>query len=149
MTPRQILLVQDSFAMLAPHRQHAAELFHMRLFYLHPRLRLLFPADLDTQGRKLMQVLGTIVRWLDQSDQIRDSLADLGRRHVAYGVQPEDYAAVGEALGWAFEEVLGKSFNGEIRDAWAAAFDLVRQGMLARALTPLQANAAIRAGLEG
>ena len=44
----------------------AAALFYQRLFELDPELRPLFPASLDEQGRKLMQMLGAAVGMLNK-----------------------------------------------------------------------------------
>ena len=43
---------------------------------------------------------------------------DLGVRHVRYGVQPEMYKFMGEALIYALDKVLGKDFKPEIKEAW-------------------------------
>ena len=42
MTPEQKILVQYSFALIAPYADRAGLLFYGRLFQLNPRLRNLF-----------------------------------------------------------------------------------------------------------
>ena len=43
---------------------------------------------------------------------------DLGKRHVRYGVTPQMYKFMGEALFYMLDKMLGKDFTPEIRDAW-------------------------------
>ena len=70
MTPRQIHLLQETFAQVAPMSETAAALFYDRLFTLDPSLRRLFKGDMQDQGRKLMQMLAVAVRGLDNLDQL-------------------------------------------------------------------------------
>ncbi|WP_206367622.1 hypothetical protein [Sphingomonas piscis] len=51
MTPRAIQLIQDSFAMIVPHRDSVARAFYDNVFSLAPAVRPMFPADLTDQGR--------------------------------------------------------------------------------------------------
>ena len=50
-------LVQDSYAMVAPIAETAAELFYNKLFEFDPSLEALFKTDIKDQGRKLMATL--------------------------------------------------------------------------------------------
>jgi nitric oxide dioxygenase len=133
MTPDQVRLVQDSFAMLVPNREQASMLFYQRLFDLDPPLRPMFSGSLPEQGRKLMQVLATIIHRLEHIESLLPSIDDLARRHVQYGVEERHYATVGEALLWTFDRLLGEAFDEATRDAWAAAYDLLSGRMIAAA----------------
>ena len=130
MTPEQKTLVQESFARLAPLTEAAAELFYGRLFELEPSLRALFKDDLRRQGRKLMQTLAVAVLGLDYFERLEPVLEDLGRRHVAYGVVPEHYRLVKDALLWTLEETLGDGLTLDTYLAWSAMYDLVASTML-------------------
>jgi len=117
-TPRQITVVQESFAAVAPIAADAADLFYQRLFTLDPSLRPLFPDDLEEQKRKLMQMLGLAVKGLNQPERLVPVLEDLGRRHGTYGVKDEHYDVVGEALLWTLAKGLGDAFTPEVEEAW-------------------------------
>ncbi len=130
MTPEQIKLVQDSFNEVIPISDQAAELFYGRLFSQNPQFKALFSGDMKDQGKKLMQHLNMVVRGLNKLDQIVPAVQSLGRKHVEYGVQPEDYAAVGEALIWTLEQGLGRSFTREVREAWLAAYKVLAATMI-------------------
>ena len=131
-TPRQKLLVQQTFADVAPIADVAARLFYARLFELDPSLETLFRSDMDEQGRKLMQMLTVAVHGLDRLDELVPAVRALGRRHVGYGVRDAHYATVGSALLWTLEYGLDDAFTPEVRDTWAAVYgvlvDTMKQG---------------------
>jgi hemoglobin-like flavoprotein len=49
---------------VAPIAKQAAGLFYGRLFEINPTLKSMFSDDIDKQGKKLMQILTTVVRSL-------------------------------------------------------------------------------------
>jgi hemoglobin-like flavoprotein len=130
LSPRQIDLVQRTFAQVRPIAATAADLFYNRLFSLDPSLRALFRSgDMAKQGQMLMSVLGTAVMGLSNLEKLAPVVRNLGARHVAYGVKTEHYATVGGALLWTLEQGLGEAFTPEVRDAWAAAYELLSEVM--------------------
>ncbi len=133
MNTRQIILVQESFARVAPIADTAADLFYARLFELDPSLRSMFPADLTEQKRKLMTTLTLVVNGLTRLEALVPAVQALGRRHAGYGVKPEHYETVAEALLWTLEQGLGEAFTPETKDAWVAAYTLLAQTMIAAA----------------
>jgi nitric oxide dioxygenase len=134
MTPHQIGLVQDSFALIVPRRAEASAMFYNRLFAMAPETRLLFKGDLSEQGRKLMQVLATIVRNLDDLGPLLDSVDYLAQRHVGYGVRDDHYAIVGQALIETLGECLGNSFTPETERAWGYAYTILSGRMIRAAV---------------
>ena len=98
MTPKQVALVQDSFAKVALTSEAAAVLFYDRLFEIAPQTRAMFPADMIEQRRKLMAMLGAVVKGLGNLDQVLPAASALAKRHVSYGVKAEHYPVVGAAL---------------------------------------------------
>ena len=127
LTSTQIKLVQDSFTLVAPIADTAAQLFYGRLFELDPSLRHMFKSDMKEQGRKLMQMLSVAVHALNNLDGITSAVQALGQRHVGYGVTMEHYAIVGEALIWTLEQGLGEAFTPEVKAAWIAVYGLLTQ----------------------
>ncbi len=129
MKPDQITLVQNSFADVKPIAATAAELFYGRLFTLDPSLRPLFKGDMAQQGQMLMSVIGAAVGGLRNLEKLAPVVRQLGARHVGYGVKAEHYATVGAALLWTLEQGLGAKFTPEVRDAWAATYELLAEVM--------------------
>ena len=130
MTPEQKVLVQNSFAKVAPIADTAAMLFYEDLFQRNPRLRGLFKDDMTEQRQKLISMLGTAVANLRQWDRIAAAVQALGQRHVTYGVVPADYDTVGAALIATLEKGLAEDFTPEVRDAWIACYTAIVAEML-------------------
>lgn len=128
-TQTQKVLVQQSFAAVAPIADDAAALFYRRLFELDPSLERMFKGDMTEQRRKLMQMLTAAVKGLDRLEQLVPVVEDLGRRHVGYGVNDAHYDTVGAALLWTLEKGLGKAFTPEVHEAWAAVYGLLATTM--------------------
>ena len=116
-------LVRDSWARFQPIAEPSARFFYDKLFELDPDAARLFSnTDMDAQGRKVMRMFAEIVRTPDQPESLVAEMADLGRRHVQYGVHDSQYDSVGTALLWTLEQGLGEAFTPEIRDAWTEAY---------------------------
>jgi len=134
-------LVLNSWRLVVPIKDTAADLFYRRLFELKPSYQQLFKNDMATQKRKLIAMLAFIVKSLDWPDSAwRDTVAEeddlflvvlaLGRRHSElYSVPDAAYAAVGEALLWTLDYGLGKEFTGPVRAAWTKLYGLVSTAM--------------------
>jgi hemoglobin-like flavoprotein len=125
LSPLQKHIIRRSFGGITQHSDQIAQLFYARLFDAYPHLRTLFPAAMEVQGQKLMQMLAMCVIYLDNETQLGHTVAALGARHVEYGVRDEDYQAVGEALLWSISQVMGGSITPDIRDAWQTLYDLL------------------------
>jgi hemoglobin-like flavoprotein len=137
MTPDQKVLVQTTFAKLAPDPDAAAALFYARLFETDPALRPLFKGDLTEQGRKLMQMLSVAVKGLDRLDELVPAVRQLGVRHVQYGVTDAHYDTVATALVWTLEQGLGPDFTPEAREAWVTVYGVLAGTMKAGAADAL------------
>jgi hemoglobin-like flavoprotein len=131
MTPEQVQLVRSSFAKVATIKEEAAALFYRRLFELDPGLRPMFKGDMTAQGANLMAALQGVVASLDRLEQVLPVIRELGRRHAGYGVQPEHYATVGEALLWTLERGLGEDFARATQRAWTDAYGRLAWTMIA------------------
>jgi hemoglobin-like flavoprotein len=141
MTPHQKMLVQTTFAQVAPIAETAAALFYARLFELDPSLRPMFTSDIQEQGRKLMQMIAVAVAGLDDLDALVPAVQALGKRHAGYGVQDEHYETVATALIWTLEVGLGDAFTFEVREAWGTVYWLLADTMKDGAAEPLARTA--------
>ena len=124
MTRKQKALVRRSWATLGPQADATTALFYQHLFDVNPNARRLFRGkDMRLQGTAFVQMLSLFIRSLDEDEPgIAEAIQATGRRHVGYEVIYSDYDAVGEALLWAVEQMLGPRFSPNMRDAWAEAY---------------------------
>lgn len=126
--------VVDSFRLVVPIAETAAELFYRRLFELKPEYRRLFSEDMAGQRAKLIKMLAFIVSSLDYKDSEWDQPVDadrdlmlvvlaMGRRHSElYKIPDDSYGPVAEALLWALAQGLGDAFTPQVKAAWVAVY---------------------------
>lgn len=134
-------IIKDTWRLVVPIAETAADLFYKRLFELQPSYQQYFKGDMKEQKRKLLAMLGFIVKSLDWPESAwRDDVADeddlflvvlaLGRRHSdLYRIPDSSYATVGEALLWTLDYGLGKKFDAPARAAWTKVYTLVANTM--------------------
>ena len=134
-------LIGNSWRLVVPIADTAADLFYRRLFELRPQYRELFSGDLERQKGKLIRMLSFVVKALDfppsawKDDVPVDAdlllvLLALGRRHSElYDVADDAYGPTGEALLWALNYGLGEAFTDEVKDAWLHVYTLLAATM--------------------
>ena len=116
-----------SWQQLGTNQAELAVVFYHRLFALDPTLRTLFRnTDMPAQERKLTAMLDALVH----GGVTTDVIAELGRRHAGYGVRPEQYAVVAEALLWSLEHTLGPRWTKATRAVWKDVLTRVAEIML-------------------
>lgn len=99
MTPHSIRLVRESWSRVEDTRLDLARAFYRHLFAIAPATRSLFgQVPSAVQEQKFADMLGEIIRVLDQPYRLLPQVSLLGRRHMQYGVTATDYAPVGDAL---------------------------------------------------
>jgi serine/threonine protein kinase/hemoglobin-like flavoprotein/class 3 adenylate cyclase len=129
-------LVQTSFEKVSVQRERASELFYQHLFEIAPHVRPMFAnTNMQTQGAMLMNMIAAAVNGLDRLDELKPVLQDLGRRHIAYGVRVEHYAAVELCLLHTLETILEKDFTLDVKLAWTQIFNFIAQTMIEASLT--------------
>jgi hemoglobin-like flavoprotein len=134
-------VIRESWRLVLPIADTAADLFYRRLFELKPAYQALFTGDMAAQKRKLLTMLDFIVKSLDWPESAwREDVAEqddlflvvlaLGRRHAElYKIPDAAYVTVGEALIWTLDYGLGKAFDEAARRAWTKVYSLVATAM--------------------
>jgi len=126
----EIEQIRESWALVEPIGDAAAQLFYQRLFEIDPSTKPLFAnTDMTAQKEKLLRALGLVVEKTDHLDVIVPVLQELGRNHVKYGVEDRHYDSVGSALLWTLEQGLGSRFTDAVRAAWTVFYALVTSPM--------------------
>lgn len=124
-------LLEESFDLVAPHGDELMDRFYERVFTRAPEAQALFAsADMPTQKRALLSTLIVLRNSLRKLDTVVPTLEALGARHAGYGVRPEHYPIVGEALLSTMAEVGGAQWRPEYTSAWAGAYGVVQETML-------------------
>ena len=129
MNSQQVALVQQSFEKAAALGEKVAEIFYDELFAIDPSLRSMFKGDMHEQRQKLLAALALVVRSLHAPEKILGPVQKLAIKHVDYGVRPEHYTYVGNALLRTLKKGFGREFTPELRDAWVEAFRMLAKVM--------------------
>jgi hemoglobin-like flavoprotein len=59
-----------------------------------------------------------------------EEVTKLAKRHVKYGVTPQQYQPVGAALLWTLEKGLGTNWNEELAEAWTLCYTTLSEAMI-------------------
>jgi class 3 adenylate cyclase/hemoglobin-like flavoprotein len=111
-----------------------AQYFYQHLFALDPSLERQFEnVDMATQGAMVLQAVRVVLDGLEDFDQVRATLESLGRRHVQYGVRPEQYDTAAEAFIRALGQTLGEQFDDSLESIWREILSSVTGVMIAGA----------------
>ena len=89
-------------------------------------------------ARRVVKMLDVAVDMLGPDlGPVSHALRLLGERHVAYGVIPEHYPIVGQALLSTLEAALGSSWTPPVQEGWAAIYGFVSATMVAGATSKI------------
>lgn len=130
MTDRNILIIKNSWSHLIRQSDEAGSLFYDRLFELDPELKAMFPADMEAQAKKLMDMITFMVTNLQSMSGIKQDIESLAVRHAGYGTRPQHYITVGSALIWVLEQSLGDLWNQETIQAWTSLYTMWSTAMI-------------------
>jgi Hsp90 protein/Globin len=83
-------------------------------------------------AKNVVSMLDNAVQFLGpEVDVLEETLKELGARHVGYGVMPEHYPIVGQALLKTLATALGPDkFTAPLKEAWAGVYGFVTSSML-------------------
>jgi hemoglobin-like flavoprotein len=142
-----IARIRANYTALAPRLDEVVARFYQTLFREHPRLRAMFPQDMSRQQHHLAASLALVCRNIGHLDILDEPLMALGAAHAGFGVRPEQYPLVRDALiesirhasegAWteqlhadwleALNAVAAIMLKGAARAAWSAANDLTHE----------------------
>ncbi|HTU04399.1 MAG TPA: globin domain-containing protein [Trebonia sp.] len=114
--------IRETFRYVADAGDKAVGFFYGQLFLRQPELRQLFPPAMDEQRDRLLTALNRIVDTLSTPEEMAAYLAQLGRDHRKYRIEPDMYEAVGAALLATFRAFARDAFTPQAEDAWMQVY---------------------------
>jgi NAD(P)H-flavin reductase/hemoglobin-like flavoprotein len=126
-------MIEDTFRIVSRAGDKAVAYFYGRLFAENPQLRVMFPAAMDYQRDRLFGALTRIVHSLGTPEDLEPFVCQLGQDHRKYGVQPEHYPAVGQALLATLRKFAGDAWTEIAELAWTDAYQRAAGLMMAAA----------------
>jgi NAD(P)H-flavin reductase/hemoglobin-like flavoprotein len=132
--PVDTAVIRISIASVAADAQRCAGDFYGYLFAANPQLREMFPPVMGRQNERLFRALLKIAELLGTPDRLAAYLTQLGADHRKYGVRPEHYAMVGDALIRTLRRH-SPAWDDRAEAAWLAAYAVAADAMIAGAET--------------
>ncbi|HSF09424.1 MAG TPA: response regulator [Nitrospirales bacterium] len=123
--------IQESFEIVASHGEQIVFRFYNVLFDKFPEFQTFFSqAQLAQQYAAFLSGFRTLVLHMENPEELRSSLVQLGERHRKYGIKSKHYPPVVYALLHVLMELGGESMDGKTYDAWENFLHLMRAIML-------------------
>jgi hemoglobin-like flavoprotein len=95
------------------------------MFAMRPELETLFVNGTGAQGAMLSHMLRSVVTGLETRKHVTIGLQTLGQKHVAYGVEPDDYGTFRAAMLKTISDVMGAGYTREIEKSWSDTLDVI------------------------
>jgi methyl-accepting chemotaxis protein len=128
------------------HAHYLLAFEYCSLFEKCPQAKVLFgfPIDIDPSSVELLtskrfimhaaylvQMLDTALNMLGPDiELLTEIMTELGTKHVRYGVKPEMFPIMGDALMHTLETTLKGDFTDAVRDAWKETYSALSQDMI-------------------
>jgi len=126
-----VTLLRESFDLVLEREPNLTHRFYNHLFSRYPQARSMFhPSRRATQEKMLTDALASVIDHLEDAPWLVEKLGALGTKHVEYGVTPEMYAWVGDALLVTLAEVAGADWSDALAREWAAEYSAIAALML-------------------
>jgi len=127
-----VTMIRESFELVIERNPDFTARFYEILFERYPSVKPLFGRNSrQAQAEMLTRALVAVVDHIEDAPWLSETLGALGARHVDYGVAPEMYGFVGDALIATLAEVAGDDWTNEHTENWTAAYTAIVQMMRA------------------
>lgn len=118
-------IVLKSFEALSTDLTVLTTRFYDRLFTVAPAARAIFPPDRHRQHQHFASAIAILARNVMNIEALDEPLRELGRRHLAYRVEPAHY----ELARKIFVETMAES----AKEWWTPEHTLAWESLIARA----------------
>jgi NAD(P)H-flavin reductase/hemoglobin-like flavoprotein len=126
-------LLKESWVLVEEQREEVSGYLYAHMFLTDPKLRDLFPAQMNGQRDRLLEAILAATQIIEDPERLDEYLRSLGRDHRKYHVLPEHYDTMGEALVTALRKCAGDQWTVEYNQAWREAYQVIAERMQAGA----------------
>ena len=126
--------IDASVPVLQAHGLAITTRFYARLFEAHPELRHLFNMGNQASGVQQQSLAAAVFAYaanIDQAQALAPVIERIVHKHASVGIKPEHYPWVGAQLLGAIGDVLGEAATPELIAAWAEAYGLLADSLIA------------------
>lgn len=127
-------LIHASVPVLREHGLAISQHFYRLLFDENPELKNLFNLGNQANGSQQTSLATAVLAYaanIDNLTALGPVIARIAHKHASVGVVPEHYPIVGRTLLRAIADVLGAAATPELLSAWAEAYGLLADELIA------------------
>mmetsp|Transcript_2496 Transcript_2496/g.5982 ORF Transcript_2496/g.5982 Transcript_2496/m.5982 type:complete len:1471 (-) Transcript_2496:34-4446(-) len=124
-------IVRDCWDVIMEHYEPSdlGEMVYDHLFRLAPNVASLFTQPRVYMAVKMGDMLGMLVSFADDPDNMKQQVSCLGLRHVKYRVRPHHIPLMGPVFMSVLSEAAGPEWTPEVEKAWGVVFSMVCESM--------------------
>jgi nitric oxide dioxygenase len=141
MSPSQVRLLQQSFALIDPIKMDVGKTFYRKLFEISPQTQLLMKDDL---ARRWLRLIGTFQQLINNqlrsmltlpatstqsNEAVTPEIVELAKSYIEHGFSRDQMGAVKEALLLSLAAHLGERLDANTATAWDQLVGLVLHSM--------------------
>jgi nitric oxide dioxygenase len=126
--------IDASVPVLRQHGVSITTVFYRNLFNEYPDLTNIFNMGNQAQGLQQQSLAAAVFAYaanIENADILAPVISRIVHKHVSLGVLPEHYPIVGRHLLGAIKEVLKDAATQPLLDAWAEAYGLLADTLIA------------------
>jgi nitric oxide dioxygenase len=135
LSAKTIEIVQATVPALVAHGETLTRHFYRRMFAGDPQVKAFFnPAHQHSGGqqRALAAAVCAYAQNIENPAALLGAVEIIAQKHCALGVKAEHYPIVGKHLLASIKEVLGDAATDDVINAWAEAYGLLSDILIAR-----------------
>ena len=126
--------IDASVPVLREHGLAITTTFYRNLFDAHPELKNLFNMGNQAQGTQQQSLAAAVFAYaanIDKADALAPVVSRIVHKHASLGIKAEHYPIVGHHLLGAIKETLGDAATAPLLAAWAEAYSLLADALIA------------------
>lgn len=127
--------INASIPVLREHGLAITSTFYRNLFGAHPELKNIFNMGNQAQGTQQQSLAAAVFAYaanIDKAEALVPVLNRIVHKHASLGIRVEHYPIIGRHLLGAIKETLGDSATAPLLDAWAEAYSLLADTLIAK-----------------
>lgn len=140
--------IDASVPVLREHGLAITRRFYAQLFTTHPELKNVFNLGNQANGAQQHSLAAAVLAYaanIDNAAALAPVIARIAHKHAAVGITKDQYPIVGQHLLGAIQDVLGDAATPPLLAAWAEAYGLLADALIA-AEDELYAQARVHPG---
>lgn len=135
--------IDASVPVLREHGLAITSVFYKNMFEAHPELKNLFNMGNQANGSQQQSLAAAVFAYaanIENTAALAPVVERIVHKHVSVGIKAEHYPIVGKHLLGAIKQILGDAATAELLEAWAEAYGLLADALIAAEAKLYQQN---------